>query len=213
MAFRRQGMAVLLVALAAWGCSKGNDPPPAENNTSNSSTPAAANPAGSGEPGGTVAQIEPPAAIVTRFLDALRRGEKETVATLLTSAARAETVRLGYEINPPGDPTSQYQVGRVETVPGPPEEAYVSSLWTHDLGNGEVFSYEAVWIVRREPEGWRISGLAVSEPESEAPLVFNFEKLDEVFEKKSQAEAEPAGEAARQAQNPGAGGNTVLPLE
>jgi hypothetical protein len=113
-------------------------------------------------------------------------------------------VRLGYEINPPGDLNSKYEVGRVERVAGPPEEAFVSSVWTHNLGNGEVYSYEAVWIARREPEGWRISGLAVTEPENAAPLVFNFEKLDEVFEKKSQVEQSgETGEPARQALNPG----------
>ena len=64
-----------------------------------------------------------------------------------------------------------------------------------------------VAIARREPEGWRISGLAVSEPESEAPMVFNFEQLEEVFQMKDQVEqaegtGEGTGDPARQAQNP-----------
>jgi hypothetical protein len=201
MALRRQGLALFLLATFALGCSKGDAPVSAGDSTG---AKTAGHASGSSADSSVAAeQVEAPAAVVTRFLDALRRGEKETVASLLTSAARAETVRLGYEINPPGDPASKYEVGRVEIVPGPPEEAYVSSLWTHDLGNSELFTYEAVWIARREPEGWRISGLAVSEPESDAPLVFNFEQLEEVFEKKNQVEqTEGVGESARQAQNP-----------
>jgi hypothetical protein len=202
MSLRRQGIAIILLGLLAVGCSKGSDPPAAANHPQTEANPATPVP-NIGEGVGAAAHVEPPAAVVSRFLDALRRGEKETVASLLTSAARAETVRMGYEINPPGDLNSKYEVGRVETVPGPPEEAFVSSIWTHDLGNGEVFSYEAVWIARRETEGWRISGLAVTEPETASPLVFNFEKLDEVFEKKSQVEqAGEVGESARQALNP-----------
>jgi hypothetical protein len=151
MSLCRQGMAVLLVGLAAWGCSKGSSQPAAATNPPAETISAAQNGSSEGS-GAAAAQVEPPDAVVTRFLDALRRGEKEAVARLLTSAARAETVRLGYEINPPGDLNSKYEVGRVERVAGPPEEAFVSSVWTHNLGNGEVYSYEAVWIARREPD-------------------------------------------------------------
>jgi hypothetical protein len=153
--------------------------------------------------------------VVSRFLEALRSGDKATVAALLTTAAQQETVRLGYEINPPGDPSSKYEVGRVQQVDGDPQEAYVSSVWTHDVGNGETFSFEAVWIAKQEAEGWRVSGLAVKDPQSEEPLVFNFENLEEVFEKKELVEQTngPSEDTARQALNPPAGSVQQPPLE
>jgi hypothetical protein len=166
---------------------------------------------------GAVSQavVEAPEAMVSRFLAALRQGDRETIASLLTAGARQETVRLGYEINVPGDPTAKYEVGRVEPVGDGKNEVFVSSIWTEDLGEGQVHTFEAVWICKREDQGWRISGLAIQDPASGEPLVFDFEKLEEVFKKMEQMEqpSPEGGETVRQAANPGESGEASLPVE
>jgi hypothetical protein len=87
----------------------------------------------------------------------------------------------------------------------PEGDALVSSTWTNDVGNGELFSFEVVWIVKRQGADWRVGGFAVTDPQSGQPLVFNFENLQEVFETKEQVEqAAPDANspAERQVQNP-----------
>ncbi len=205
MAVRWQWMHWLVCGALFMGCSKGGDAPvtPAASAISSATSSSTTETTAHSTPTATAA-VEPPEQVVGRFLEALRNGDRDTVASLLTTAAREETVRLGYEINPPGDPSSKYEVGRVEFVNGDNPEALVSSTWTHDLGDGELFTFEAVWITRREDAGWRVSGLAVHDPQNEQPLVFNFENLAEVFEMKEQVEqaAEMPAEPARQAANP-----------
>jgi hypothetical protein len=174
-----------------------------------SSSTAVSAPAGSAA---SSASVEPPESVIARFLEALRAGDENAVAGLLTNAARQETVRLGYQINPPGDPTSTYQVGRIEYSGEQQNEALASSVWTHDLGDGEMFSFEAVWILKRESEGWRVSGLAVSDPGNEQPLVFNFENLEEVFQKKDLVEQATADGAVQGTPMPNQATNT-LPAE
>ncbi len=213
MAARLRWMQWVVCAALLVGCSKGGDAPVAQPSASEGGGSATSSTGGATATStGLATAGESPEAMVGRFLEALRKGDRETVATLLTSGARQETVRHGFEINPPGDPTSKYTVGQVEMVNGEHPEALVSSTWTHDLGEGEVFTFEAVWITRREVDGWRVSGLAVHDPQSEQPVVFNFENLEEVFHKKEQVEqaAETPAEPTRQAVNPDPGAQPPL---
>jgi hypothetical protein len=209
---------LVCVAAVLTGCGKSEAPPaaggaPASPSTavadgSGSGSNSAASQGGASESG--AARAESPDSVVARFLEALRRGDRETVASLLTNAAREETVRLGYHINPPGDPSCKYEVGRVE-MSDSAGDALVSSTWTNDVGNGELFSFEVVWIVKREAADWRVGGFAVTDPQSGQPLVFNFENLQEVFETKEQVEQaapdanspEMNSPAERQVQNAG----------
>lgn len=219
------GVACLAATL---GCGKSENAPVADSqdgSAQQAAAPAAQQHAPGSSGHGSGARVLPshsPDVVVTQFLEALREGNKEVVASLLTAAARSETVRLGYEINPPGDPSSQYLVGRVEMPDRAGGDALVNSTWTHDLGGGEMHTYEVVWIVKQEEAGWRVSGLAVTDPQTEQPLVFNFENLQEVFDKKEQVETaqDANAPAARQAQAPAqdggqfpAQGTIALPIQ
>jgi hypothetical protein len=59
----------------------------------------------------------------------------------------------------------------------------VSSLWTDLDENGEAQTDEALWVLRKEAEGWRVAGVAATVFDGEPPLLLNFEDPEEMVQK------------------------------
>jgi hypothetical protein len=201
MQLRTLGMASLFGLVAGLvGC--GSETPPAEE----SREPAAA--ASAAADGARVApspaDVPPPTDIVSRFLDQIRRGGDQTdAAALMTSKARAECQRTGLVLQPIGSPETQFEVTRSERVPGSEDAALVHTLLVEPPleGEAEPTSYQVVWALRREAEGWRISGLALEIEAGEEPLVVDFENGNDAARKLGvEVAADPADQpAVRQA--------------
>ena len=151
-----------------------------------------------------------PQDVVGKFLDALRSGDENVAAELLTTTARVETAKHDLAVQPPGTPQATYRVGRVEYVTENRDGAHVTSIWTEPAGRGQKESYEIVWVMRHEPRGWRIAGMATEVVPGQAPLFLNFEDPADMLQKWRNADAELASRqnaaAAQQARQPGATG-------
>jgi hypothetical protein len=141
-----------------------------------------------------------PKEAVTEFLEALRTGDKTTTEALLTSRAREETAAHDLVVEPPGAPSATYSVGRVQ-VDGDEGSAYVSCVWSEKEDDSE---FEVVWILREETEGWRVAGMATQLPDTDEPVVLNFEDLSELEDKMQEAEV-----AQQQPANPTQGPGTL----
>jgi hypothetical protein len=174
---------------------------------SKESTPAASIDAkGTGESASgtqaTAAKVEPPEAVVTAFLESLRNGNDAVAGALLTDVARVETQKHGLKVQPPGTPDMTYQIGQTEMME--PNGAHVGSVWTNKLEDGSAESFEVIWVLRRETQGWRIAGMATPAmgPDSD-PLFFNFEDPADLLQTWENAEgtlaeneAQPNGQPA-----------------
>jgi hypothetical protein len=77
--------------------------------------------------------------------------------------------------------------------------AYVSSTWTDVGEDGQPHSDQIVWLVRNEPEGWRIAGMVTKLFESK--LVLNFEDPQDMLRKQQMAEQEMMRRAQQQVQD------------
>lgn len=133
----------------------------------------------------------PPEAVVGAFLDALREGDEGVAAGLLTAIAREETARHDLEVRPPGTPAASYEIGQVQLVQG---GAHVASIWSEPTPDGDRVAYEVVWVLRQQPDGWRIAGMATELVRGQPPVFLNFEDLADMFQKTEQAEAMLAAE-------------------
>lgn len=161
--------ALLLVAI---GCGSNNDAP---ENTQAMTTASAA-------PVAQVASEErqpEPTEIVSQFLDRMRRGgESDSANELLTKLARQEMVRIGRPLQLLGSPDTRFEVRQAYSVPNDSSRMWVATLLTEPAEDGEAFSYEVVWTLRHETDGWRISGFATDQGEDEEPLEIDFEDGD-----------------------------------
>ena len=158
------------------------------------------------------ASVTAPTEVVNQFLTALRDGDDTTTANLLTNVARSETSRRNLTVRPPGAPSAQFNIGKVEYIGPQQNGAHVTSTWTEDDEQGNRITYEVVWVMRLQTEGWRIAGLAANLTAGAAPVFLNFENPDDMIEKQRQAEqiaAEYGGQPPiQQAREPQPAGQT-----
>ncbi len=163
-----------VVAIGTLGCGDADkSDPPAENPPE----------AGSETPGGDQAASpsEGAAAAVRGFLDAVRVGDDERAASMLTPIARQKTAAHGMVVSPPGSDTARFELGEVEVLAD--DGARVTSLWTDNDASGAPHTDRMVWMVRKVSEGWRVAGVAAVVFEGEAPLLLNFEDPEEMARK------------------------------
>jgi hypothetical protein len=171
---------LVLTGLLLIGCGSKESTPPA-------SIEAPGTGASGSQTAATGAKVEPPEAIVKAFLESLRNGNDAVAGALLTDVARVETQKHGLKVQPPGTPDMTYEIGQTELMES--HGAHVGSVWTNKLEDGSVESFEVIWVLRREAQGWRIAGMATPAmgPDSE-PLFFNFEDPADLLQTWEEAE-------------------------
>jgi len=119
------------------------------------------------------AAVKDPAAIVTEFLEAMRSGDDEKTASLLSKDARKMASESQLSVAPQGSDTARFEVGQIEWLAD--NGARVPCTWTDMDAKGQAQTEEAIWMVRRESAGWRIAGVAYKIFPDEPPLLMNFE--------------------------------------
>lgn len=129
-----------------------------------------------------------PDGVVFTFLEAVRTGNADKATSLLSPLAREKTAEKGASIAPPSSETASFQVGAVEIVGE--GGAHVASTWTDLDEEGKPHSDQVIWMVRKEPEGWRIVGMATRLFPDEPPLFLNFEDPDDMLRKQRLAQEE-----------------------
>jgi len=198
----RYGMFPMALAAALMaGCGGSGD--------SGEGTGAAATPTqtGAAVPGA----VPDPAQAVTAFLEAVRSGDDATAAAMFTETARQKAAEMNIEVAPKGSDTARFQVGQVEYVD--PSLAKVPSSWSDYDPQGDLRTDQMAWMLRREPEGWRVAGMAATVFEGEPPLLLDFENPEETLRKLDSLREEiirRSEQEALQAAQPGSPSGEVL---
>jgi len=126
-----------------------------------------------------VEPLEPPAAATYEFLEALRTGDDRKAVSLLSSLAREKAASLNRHVTPTASDTARFSIGKVQYVGE--DGAQVACTWTDLDEEGKPNSDMAVWVLRRESEGWRIAGVASKVFEDRDPVVLNFEDPEDLL--------------------------------
>mgnify|MGYP006272725751 CR=1 FL=1 len=133
--------------------------------------------------GGSTAKAEPAKATVVAFLEAIKRGDDGAARGLLTKVARLKTEELGISVAPPVGDTATYSVREAEIVGESDDLVHVGTTWTDVDGEGFKTTENVIWVVRLDPEGWRVVGMAMRVFEDMAPLLLNFEDPEDMLAK------------------------------
>ena len=161
---------VLVLLVAGCGQQAGTDQSSANTHKAGSQA---------GDDSQPVVKADGPAAAVTEFLEAVRTGNDEKAAKMLSTVARQKTAALNRNVTPPASDTASFAVGKVDWVGE--NGARVACTWKDIDADGQSKTDEAIWVVRREPEGWRIVGVAAMVFPGEPPVVLNFEDPEEML--------------------------------
>jgi len=138
-------------------------------------------------------------AAVFEFLEAVRTGNDDQAAQMLTGLARKKTAESGLEVAPPGSDTAQFKVGEVKLLPN--DRAQVTSTWSDLDEKSQRRADTITWMLRRQPEGWRIAGVMATVFAGEPPLLLNFEDPEEMLRKQELLQQEK-NRRAQQAERP-----------
>jgi hypothetical protein len=130
------------------------------------------------DPSVPTAKLEGPAAAVAEFLEAVRTGNDAVATKMLSTVTKQKNVSLNRSIAPPASDTAKFTIGKIDYVNQ--DGARVACTWTDYDSSGQLKTDEAVWLLRRESEGWRVAGLAVRIFPNEDPLLLNFEDPEDM---------------------------------
>lgn len=138
-----------------------------------------------------------PGEVIGQFLEALRTGSDEKAMALLTPLARQKAIETGRSPTPEASDTARFQVGEVKF----PQEgvAHIDCQWTDLDQYGKPRTDRAIWVCRREAEGWRVGGVAAFVLKNKDPLLLNFEDPDDMERKQQWLREEVAREEKQQA--------------
>jgi hypothetical protein len=171
----------LLVGVGLIGCYGQNRSTPADSKA------ASATPAAGPQPVSVPANASPDH-VVTVFLNALRSGDSATTESLLTAKAREELAKHQLAVDVQSAPNATYQVRPAEILAENTDGAHVKSIWTEKYADGDQ-TYEIIWVLRRQTEGWRLAGMAMQLLPGQDPQYLNFEDPSDMLRKRDAAMA------------------------
>lgn len=204
MRFAFTAVTIVCVSFAV-GCTKKAETPAAQASGPSGQAPTAQAQAAPQQPI-AVPSAATPDQVVTVFLNALRSGDSPTTESLLTGKARQELAKHSLSVDVQSAPNATYQVHQAEILPDP-TGAHVRSVWTEKFDDGNE-TYEIVWALRHQPEGWRLAGMAMELLPGQPMQFLNFEDPQDMLKKKDEAIAALQPPAAETAQQPPAPSST-----
>lgn len=134
-------------------------------------------------------QYMDPRESVNDFLIAVKSGDDKTATALLSTAAQREAWTNGLAISGEGFPDAQFKVSEVEYL-NEDTEAHVMSVWENKTNYSDQKSFQCVWLLRSEPHGWCIYGMATKFLDHVEPVKLNFENQAEMQKRQQWAQEE-----------------------
>ena len=133
-----------------------------------------------------------PHVVCQAFLDLLKNDNRVAAENLLTRTALAVIGRADLQLEPLGTPKAKYKLGSPMYATNKQKLAQVS-FTISDFVDGESVKSDFTWMLRRQKEGWRISGIILATEPGEPQDLLSFENYDDVLQIKSSLNgADPA---------------------
>ncbi len=109
---------------------------------------------------------------LTVFLKAICSNDQEAMFDMLTDAARNALRERGMSPGMNASDGASYEVLEYELVE---EGAHVACNWVETQDDGTPLKTPVIWIMHKEPAGWRVAGMAMRVFDDMRPVTFNFE--------------------------------------
>jgi hypothetical protein len=106
------------------------------------------------------------------FLKAICSNDQDTMFAMLTAAARDALRERDMSPGMNASDDASYEVLEFEYVE---EGAHVACNWVEKQEDGTPMKTPVIWIMHKEPDGWRVAGMAMRMFDDMPPVTFNFE--------------------------------------
>ncbi|MBM4057209.1 MAG: hypothetical protein FJ275_03075 [Planctomycetes bacterium] len=141
--------------------------------------------AGCSSGGSSADALGPAKQAVITFLEAIKRGDDAAARAMLTATARVKTDEMGISVAPPVNDTATYAVRDCEPVGEAGDIVHVGTAWTDVGADGTQSTDNVIWVVRLDPEGWRVVGMAMRIFDDLPPLLLDFEDPEDMLAKQA----------------------------
>lgn len=131
-----------------------------------------------------------PTTVCQKFVEFLQSGDRLSAENLLTRSALAVTSRADLELEPLGGPQAQYETGEPMYATTKQKLAQVRCT-VIDRIDGQSVESVLTWMVRKQKEGWRISGITIPLEDGQPEDLLSFESYADVLKIKSALADEP----------------------
>lgn len=126
-----------------------------------------------------------PGKLTQDFLAALFAGDTKRAMAMMTEKAQAASQQAGIEMEAPGSKQATFKITEQATMEGDTNAAQVWTVITDTNEKGEAEPYDIVWLLKRDAQGWAISGMATVLFQHE--FVIDFEDANDVLAKRQWA--------------------------
>jgi len=137
-------------------------------------------------------QNAPPDVVCQTFLALLQSNKRMAAENLLTRTALAVTGRADLQLEPLGSHLAKYELAEPLYATNKLELAQVACK-VIDVIDGERTESELTWLVRRQNEGWRISGIMLQLEADKPQDLLSFENYNDVLKIKSSLVGDDSG--------------------
>jgi hypothetical protein len=144
---------------------------------------------GSASPSGGTSASDTPDRPVTLFLQAICANNQEVMFDMLTVKARDALRERGMSPGMNASEGATYEVLEFEYVE---EGAHVACNWIEKQEDGSALKTPVIWILHKEPLGWRVAGMALRVFDDMRPVFFNFENPADMVHKQELIDQEIA---------------------
>lgn len=134
------------------------------------------------------------------FLHAAQTGDKPLLAGMLSSVARVETALASITFQLDSYQNSKFEIGKFEYVTPQKDGAHVACVWIDRDEQGNEYKHDVIWVLRKEPAGWRIVGMITRPFPDKEPVVFDYEDIPSLVSAKEFIEKESNRRDAEQRQ-------------
>jgi hypothetical protein len=150
-----------------------------------------------------------PSGVCRRFMELLHANKSIAAENLLTRVSQMNTTKEQLELKAIGGPDATFSIGEVRFATNKQKLAQVDCSVT-DSSETDPFTMEITWLVRRQKNCWRISGVSLIVDEGDSPDLLSFENIHDVRRIKAINDEEilavdptATPEVTRQAKKPG----------
>jgi hypothetical protein len=127
-----------------------------------------------------------PEAVCKKFLESLQSGNRIAAENLLTRTALQVTAKAGLVLEPLGGVDSRFEFLQPRFATIKNEIAYVDCVIT-EVEEGIENSFTVSWVVKKQNNAWKISGLLMELDEDRPMKLVSFENIHDVEDIKLRA--------------------------
>ena len=138
-----------------------------------------------------------PKQVCGAFLELLESGDHRTATKFLTNVAQLETARANLILEAPGGPGCRTEIQPAKYATTERKVAHVECLLYQD---GSATPISLTWVMRRQYNGWKISGMTIRLDQQTSPDLLSFEnpvdlaRIQQTVETETTIEFHPTGD-------------------